>query len=256
MDSSDHDREQLSVARRLLAPVALRRQAWWLVWALLGGWLIVYNVFRIARSDAPRAAALPSLPLGILLGLGIFAAYVSIFRVLARRQVVQSDLSATPSALRVEGSERLVRGLLIAAAVLAVVAGALGAALLVQWWAADPGDRGKTKLVIAVWDLLLAAWLAMEIPALARLASGRDEPSVESIDGMPLAAVVTCVLAAVGISRDLISPAQVVLIVVAGVVAVIAHVALARLVGRRGIVLAAVGAGAIAALSLAAPLLG
>ena len=69
----------------------------------------------------------------------------------------------------------------------------------------DDGRPSATVLILTAWNVLAGLWLGDEA-----IRSRRGE--VDGLDSVVLGCLLTAVLAAVGISRDLLEPAQVVLI--------------------------------------------
>ncbi len=127
---------------------------------------------------------------------------------------------------------------------LAVVALAVGAYLAVDWFSSDA--RPLTTLILAAWNILVGLWIGDEALRLRR-----DE--AEGIESLPLGCGLTAILAAVGLSRDLVSGGQLVLIVLAGVAGVLAGLAIWRLQGARGLPVSAIGTGLVAVLALVLP---
>lgn len=219
----------------------------WGIGCAIVGWLVVYNVIRITSGDSPRSAAIISVGTGLALGAVLFAILVVSYRWLAARGWVHPeplDASGAAGDPRAGRAVRVVGGACI---VLAVVSVAVGVVLLSEWLGAAAGERSAPKIVIAVWDLFAAVWLAYEPVALFA-----DDTA--DIDAIALAGMITAVLGGVAISRGMIIPAQVVLIPVAGIVSALAQFAFWRVGGSRGITLAPVGSLAVAALALVLPL--
>jgi len=221
----------------------------WLVTSVLVGWFVVYNIMRI-RGDSPRGAALVSLAIGAAAGLVVFAVGLAVRRRLVAAGWVRPRRGTVevpgPDALDTRQRDALrVAGLALAA--LAAVALVVGLAVGIDWLRAGSLHSHYTKLILAVWDLLMAAWLVSELPRIRR---GEGE----GIDSLALAAGLTSVLAGVGLSREVVPAAQGVLIVVSGVAAATAAFAAWRLEGGRGAPLAAIAAVVVAALSLILPL--
>ena len=229
--------------------VPRQRMTSWLITSLLVGWLIVYNIFRIARGDAPRSAATISLPIGLALGVGLFVVALVAYRAFAQRGWVHPD-EVGDRPVGVMEEPRVRRSLEMTAYlcwVLAVVALAVGVVMLAAWLNAPAGGRSTPKIVIAIWNLFVGLWLAYE-PIVLR----RDDTS--DVDAVGLAALITAVLAGVALARDIARPGQIALIIAAGLLASIAQLAFWRLHGSKGITLAPVGAAIVAALALVIPL--
>lgn len=226
----------------------LSRLLGWLVGCAVVCWLIVYNVMRIDGSS-PASAAAPALIIGVLVGAIVFAAGLLILRRLARSgRVLRPEPVEMPSPSELDDTQR--RALTLAwppLGVLAAVALAVGAYLAVEWFTADPDNRGLTTLILAAWNILVGLWIGDEAFRLRR-----DE--AEGIESLPLGCGLTAILAAVGFSRDLAQGGQLTLIVLGGIAGGLAGLAIWRLQGSRGLPVSAVGTVIVAVLSLVLPL--
>lgn len=225
----------------------LSRLLSWLAGCALAGWFVVYNAMRIAGSN-PSDAALPSLLIGAAAGVAVFAAGLLVLRRLAAAgRVVAPGPVEIPDASRLEPAQRdAMTFAWPALAALAGVALLAGAWLVGDWYAQDADARAMTTLILGAWNVLAGLWLGDEALRLRRL----DPDGIESV---PLGCGLTAVLAGVGWSRDLIAPAQVVLIVLAGVAGCLVALAVWRLRGARGAPAGAAGVVAVAALALILP---
>ncbi len=116
-----------------------------------------------------------------------------------------------------------------------------------DWFSADAGDRPKTTIILALWNVLVGLWLGDEAMRLRR-----GEP--DGIESIVLGCSLTAVLAGVGYSRDLARPGQVALIILTAVAGALVAVAVWRLQGARGFPVSAVGVVIVAALSLILPI--
>ena len=232
--------------QRATSPPASRLFSW-LVSSVLVGWVIAYNVLRIG-GRSPRGAAWTSLLIGVGIGIGIFAIVVLVWRqYIASGRFRPHHIEEIPPPDRLDSRQRgALEVLWPAVAVLAVAALAVGAILAASWLQTE-GTRSFTRVVLAVWDLLVGAWLVMETVELRR---GHGE-AVESI---ALAAMLTAVLAGVAFSRGMFEPWQVALIVLAGVGGALAHFAGWRLLGSRGVPLGILVTLSVAALSIVLPI--
>jgi hypothetical protein len=219
----------------------------WLVSSGLVGWVIAYNIFRIA-GRSPRGAAWPSLLVGVGLGAVIFGVTVLVWRrYVASGRIRPHGIEEIPPPERLDQRQRgAVDALWPAVATLGVVALGVGTVLAVDWFQTD-GNRSATKIVLAAWDLLVGVWLMLEAVELRR----RHGDAVESI---ALAAMLTAVLAGVAFSQGMFEPAQVALIVLAGIVGAVAHFASWRLLGSRGVPLGSAVALGVAALAIVFPI--
>ena len=247
----------------------------WFVGCVAGGWLIVYNVMRVGGSS-PAEAARPALGIGaaggvVVLALGVLAQRPQAAgwpwrgcgaggglvvcprgarargRVGAQGRVVRSGPASIPSPAEMDGGQRdAIRLAWAPLGALALVALAVGAYLAADWFAADAGDRPKTTIILALWNVLAGLWLGDEALRLRR-----GEP--DGIESIVLGCTLTAVLAGVGFSRDLAQPGQVALIVLTAVAGALVAVAVWRLQGARGYPVGAAGAVVVAALSLILP---
>jgi hypothetical protein len=221
-----------------------------LVGAVLIGWLVVYNVMRLAGSS-PADAAWPSLAIGaaaalVLVGLGTLAMGLpGISRLADPRGTAEIPAPGG----RTDGQRRAISLAWPALGTLAVIAIVVGAWLLIDALGSGDGRPAATVLILTAWNVLAGLWLGDEA-----IRSRRGE--VDGLDSAVLGCLLTAVLAAVGLSRELVEPGQVVLIVAAGVAGALTSFAVWRLRGSAG---APVGAGLVAivaGLCIALPLVG
>ncbi len=228
------------------SPPASRMLSWF-VTSVLVGWVIAYNVLRIG-GRSPRGAAWTSLLMGIGIGVVIFGIVVLVWRhYIAGGRFRPHHIEEIPPPGRLDSRQQgALEVLWPAVAILAIAALAVGAVLVASWFQTD-GQRSFTRIVLAVWDLLVGVWLVMETIELRR---GHGE-AVESIS---LAAMLTAVLAGVAFSREMFGPWQVALIVVAGVGGALAHFAGWRLLGSRGVPLGILVSLSVAVLSIVLPI--
>ena len=228
------------------SPPASRLVSWFLTSAFVG-WVIAYNVMRF-QGRSPRGAAWPSFLIGIVIGAVIFG-FVVLFwrRFVASGRLHPHHLEEIPPPERLDTRQRgAVEFLWPGVAVLAVFALVVGAILAVDWYRTT-GERSTTKIVLAAWDLLVGLWLSMESVELRRLHG-------EAVESIALSAMLTSVLAGVAFSLHMFDPAQVALVVVAGIVGAMAHFAGWRLLGSRGVPLGVALALVVAALAVIFPL--
>lgn len=113
-------------------------------------------------------------------------------------------------------------------AAMAVVALATGTAMAFEWAAAGPDERGLTGLVLAGWNLLAAMWFGDEALRL------RDAEA-DGVESLVLGAVLTGILAAIGLARGHMEPLQFALIGASAAAALAAGVVVWWLRGRRGV---------------------
>jgi len=126
----------------------------WFVGCVLVGWVVVYNIMRLAGS-APSGAAWISLVVGGLLGAAVFAAGLLGVRHLNRSgRVVRHGAADIPPPAEMTDAQRTLLGRAWPAlAALAVVAAVMGVALVADWFGEAPGDRPTTLLVLAAWNI-------------------------------------------------------------------------------------------------------
>lgn len=228
--------------------IPFSRAAGWLFAAVAIGWFIVYNGFRLTGSS-PAEVALPSAAIGGALGLlGFGALIMFVRRHLKHGGVLDQGAPASPPPSSVDAGTRSV--MQITAWVLAALA-ALGVGMgvfLAATWYQDVDGRAQTMLILAAWNLLIGAWLADEYVHLRRYEG-------EGLDSVALGCLVTAVLAAVGVSRDMVVPGQIGLIVLGGIGSVLCHYILWRFTDRV-LPWSAILAAIVAILALALPLIG
>ncbi len=226
------------------------RLAWWAVGCVLGGWLIVYNALRLG-GDYPSQAATPAL-VGAAAGAVVFVAGLLVVR---RMAASGTRVYARPSpgdepAPGAHAAWRAAAVVLLAAAAVALVVGLL----MARDYLAISGPRPRSTLLLMVWDIVFAVWVGEEAVRVVR-ARGVGDVDASGFDAVWFAGLLTCVLAGVAFSRDLFPVAQVVLVALAGVASAAVAVALWRHRGHGGVPLGALGALALAALSIALPAL-
>ncbi len=228
------------------ASLPFSRQVSWLISSLIVGWLIVYNIFRFG-GRSPRGAAGISTPIGIAVGIAIFALVLLVWRRFGTGARFQADhMNEIPPPTRLDGRQhRALDRLWPAVALLSVAALIMGILMAVDWLGTDV-DRSATVIVIAVWDILVGVWLAFEATEIRR---GHGD-AVESIG---TASILTAVLSGVALSRGHIEWGQGTVIVLAGITGYLAYVSGWRLLGSRGIPFSAVGSVIIAGLAIVIP---
>lgn len=232
-------------ARRSWVPPPTKLLSWAITAAAVG-WLVVYNVLRVG-GQAPDDAWLVSLGPGIALGAGLFAAALLVRRSRAGRPG-QPD-PGPPSTQEQESRRDAVRLAAIAVGALAAVSLVTGVLEVADWYGDDPSSRAVTTAILGLWNLLLGAWLVAEAPQLYK-------GDIEGLDSIALGALLAAVLAGVALSRDLVSVAQVLLIIVAGLAAGAGQLAIWRLQGARGAPISAAVVVIVAALALVLPIVG
>lgn len=225
------------------------RLFWWLVGAVAIGWLVVYNLMRLA-GRSPAEAAWPALGIGGALGILAYAGLIAVARHQERRGrhfgrrpvEVPAPSAVTPAQHQ---AMRTASPLLGALAAVALV---MGVILLLDWLAEEPGDRAATTLVLAAWNLLAGVWLGDE-------AYRMRGDVAEGCEAAVLGCVLTAILAGLGLGREVLEAGQVLLIVLAGAAGAACGLVAWRIAGSRGVPAAAAAAVVVAALSLALPVL-
>lgn len=224
------------------------RVASWFVGAALAGWAILYNVMRLSGSS-PRHAAVASLVVGGGLGLvACGAAVLATRRMAASGRVLRRAPVEVPPPDRLTGDQRdamrLASPVLAALGVAAIL---LGLALGADYLTTEPGKRAHAVLLLAVWNVLAGLWIGDQALRLNR-------GEADGIDSVALVCILTAVLAGVGLSRSLIEPGQVVLIILAGLGGAAAALVTWRLGGGRGLPIGVAVAVLVAGAALLLPL--
>jgi peptidoglycan/LPS O-acetylase OafA/YrhL len=231
----------------MTSSIPFSRAAGWLVAALAIGWLLVYNVLRLS-GGAPAEVALIAALIGGLIGLIAFGVLIVVIRRhLAHGGLLDQGPPALPSAAQIpERTKELMSATAWVLAALAALAVGMGVFLAASWYQ-DAPDRAQTTIILAAWNLLIGVWLADEYVHLRRFEG-------EGLDSVALGCLVTAVLAAVGLSRDMAVAGQIGLIVLGGMGAVLCHLVLWRFTPKR-IPWSALVAGIVATLALVLPLI-
>ena len=219
-----------------------------LIGAVLIGWIVAYNVMRLAGST-PADAAWPSLAIGAaaalaLVGLGTLAMGLP---GMSRLADPRGTAEIPAPAGRSDVQRRAIGLAWPALGVLAGIAVVVGAYLLIDALRQGEGRPSATVLILTAWNVLAGLWLGDE-----SIRSRRGE--VDGLDSAVLGCLLTAVLAAVGIARDLAEPGQVVLIAAAGVAGVLTSYAVWRLRGSTGAPVGAALVAIVAGLCIALPL--
>jgi hypothetical protein len=227
--------------RHLLAHLAS-----WLIAGAVIGWLALYTLLRLF-GDNPNDAAAPALigaVFGVTAAVGVVYWARSVEaggRPISRRRIRKAD----PTRMSARDRE-LVRLVWPALFGVAAIAAMIAIVLLIHWFGIH-GARPKSTLLMAIWDLVLAAWLFDEGQRVREFV-------FEGLDSLFFGCLLTMVLASIGISRSVVSGGQVILIVAAGVAAAAIGMLSWRLAAGRFVPVAAIIGIAVAALSLIAPL--
>lgn len=230
--------------------VAPGRLISWLVTAVLVGWVVVYNVMRVA-GGTPAGVALPSFLIGAAIGVVVLVIGIYVRKALIEKGKIHPvDAEAdVPAPGDLSADERRVIGATWAVvAIAAVVELATGLWMLFDWQGTPTVIRATAELIMAIWFIFAGAWMGWEAKNLRDMDAG-------GIDSVALGALLTTVLAGVGISRHFVTGMQVLAVIVVGVTSVIAYWVVWYLVRRRGVPTMAIIAGVITLASLLLPLL-
>lgn len=219
----------------------------WLVAALATGWLVVYNLLRLT-GGAPAEVALPAAAIGGAIGIAAFAVLIVVIRRhLAHGGVLDDGPPPLPPASQIpERTRDLMSATAWVLAALAALAVGMGVFLAASWYQ-DAPDRAQTTIILAAWNLLIGVWLADEYVHLRRFEG-------EGLDSVALGCLVTAVLAAVGLSREMATTGQIGLIILGGIGAVLCHLVLWRF-SQKTVPWAAIVAGIVGILALVLPLI-
>jgi hypothetical protein len=227
-------------------PLASHLIAWGAVGGVVG-WFIAYEILRFS-GHSPHDAALPAVWTGAILGILIAVGAVFVARrAEAHGRTVGFHRMRRADITRMTPTDReIVRWawpiLLGAAAIIAIVAVIIGI-----HWLTIHGARPKSSLLMIVWDLVVAAWIVDEARRL------RDYV-FEGIDALLFGCMLTMVMAAIGISRNVIVGGQVVVIVAAAVAGATLGIVSWRVSGGRYVPIASSLIVIVAAVCLVAPL--
>ena len=222
----------------------------WLISAVLVGWVVVYNVMRVA-GGTPAGVAFTSFVIGA--GGGIVVLIIGLFirrRLINAGRIHPVDAEAEiPAPGAMDADQRRVLGAIwpvVAAA--AAVEMVCGIWMLADWNGTPSMVRATAEVVMAGWFIFAAIWMGWEAKNLRNMDAG-------GIDSVALGALLTTVLAGVGITRHFATGMQVLTVIVVGLTAVVAYWLVWFLVRRRGVPSMAILAGLIALASLLLPLL-
>lgn len=222
----------------------------WLISAVLVGWVVVYNVMRVA-GGTPAGVALTSFVIGA--GGGIV---VLIIGLIIRRRLINAgrihpvDAEAeipAPGAMH-DDQRRVINATWPVVAAAAAVELVCGIWMLADWNGTPSMVRATAEVVMAGWFIFAAIWMGWEAKNLRNMDAG-------GIDSVALGALLTTVLAGVGITRHFATGMQVLTVIVVGLTAMAAYWLVWFLVRRRGVPSMAILAGLIALASLLLPLL-
>ena len=234
-------------ARTRLAP---GRMFSWVLSAVLIGWVVVYNVMRVA-GGTPAGVALTSFIIGAIAGIAVL--FIGIW--VRGRLITSGRINPVDPEMEIPGPtamsdpQRSFMGILWpSVAVIAGVQLVLAVLLFVDWRGTPSLTRATAELIVAAWFVFAGIWMAWEANNLRDLDAG-------GLDSVALGALLGTVLSGVAVSREFVPTLSIITVVVAGVVAVLAYYGVHRLTRDRGVPWMAVTAGVIALASLLIPLL-
>jgi len=221
----------------------------WFITAVLLGWVVVYNVMRVGGST-PADAALPSFIVGAIIGIVVLvvAMFVRARLIRAGRlHPMNVDADVPDPAAVTPDQRRVLSAAWPVIAVAAAVELATGLWMFVDWRGTPSLVRATAELVMAAWFVFAGLWMGWEARNMRDMDAG-------GIDSVALGALLTTVLAGVGISRQFVTGMQIITVIVAGLASVITYWLVWYLVRRRGVPSMAIIAGLIALAALLLPL--
>jgi hypothetical protein len=222
----------------------------WVLSAILIGWVVVYNAMRVA-GGTPAGVALTSFIIGAVVGLVVLFAGIWIRNRLidgGRIRPVDPEMEI-PGPADMSPPQRSFIG--IVWPVTAVAAGVQmveAVTLFLDWRGTPEFTRATAELIMAVWFIFAGIWMAWEANNLRDFDAG-------GLDSIALGALLSTVIAGVGVSREFSTTISIITVLVAGVLAVLAYWGVHRLTRDRGVPWMAITAGVIALASLLIPLL-
>lgn len=234
-------------ARTRLAP---GRMFSWVLSAVLIGWVVVYNLMRVA-GGTPAGVALTSFIIGAIAGIAVLSIGIWVRgRLITSGRINPVDPEVEiPGPTAMSDPQRSFMGILWpSVAVIAGVQLVLAVLLFVDWRGTPSLTRATAELIMAVWFVFAGLWMAWEANNLRDLDAG-------GLDSVALGALLGTVLSGVAVSREFVPTLSIITVVVAGVVSVLAYYGVHRLTRDRGVPWMAVTAGVIALASLLIPLL-
>lgn len=216
----------------------------WLVGCVLVGWVLLYNALRL-NGSTPAEVGMWSAAVGGAAGAALFGVGWLVVRQLRASGRLATGAATIPDPAEMDPSGRAAcRIAWPVLAAMAVVALAVGTALAFDWATTDSADRGLTGVVLAGWNLLAAIWFGDEALRLR-------ENGAEGVESLVMGAVLTGILAAIGLARGHMEPLQLVLLAVAAAAGLAAGLVVWWLRGHRGVPVA----GPVAALVVVGALL-
>lgn len=221
----------------------------WILSAVLIGWVVVYNVMRVA-GGTPAGVALTSFIIGAIAGLVVLGAGIWIRSRLidsGRIHPVDPEMEIPGPANMTPSQRSLMGALWPVVAVAAGVQVVAAVTLFLDWRGTPEFTRATAELIMAVWFIFAGLWMAWEANNLRDFDAG-------GLDSISLGALLSTVIAGVAISREFSTTLSIITVLVAGVLAVLAYWSVHRLTRDRGVPWMAITAGLIALASLLIPL--
>lgn len=222
----------------------------WSLSAILIGWVVIYNAMRVA-GGTPAGVALTSFIIGAIAGLVVLGIGIWVRgRLVASGRIHPIDPEEEiPGPTQMNPAQRSLMGIMWPAVAVAAGAQLVAAALMFLDWRGTPAEtRATAELIMAVWFVFAAIWMAWEANNLRDMDAG-------GLDSVALGALLSTVLAGVAVSRQFSTAIALITVVVAGVASVLAYLGVHRLTRDRGQPWMAVTAGIVALASLLIPLL-
>jgi hypothetical protein len=229
--------------------VAPGRLISWGITAVLLGWVVVYNVMRVGGST-PADAALPSFIVGGIIGIVVLAVAMFVRARLIRAgrlHPMNVDADVPDPAAVTPDQRRVLSAAWPVVAAAAVAELATGLWMFMDWRGTPSFARATAELVMAGWFVFAGLWMGWEARHIRDMDAG-------GIDSVALGALLTTVLAGVGISRQFVTGMQIITVIVAGLASVVAYWLVWYLVRRRGVPGMAIAAGLISLAALLIPL--
>lgn len=222
----------------------------WALSAVLIGWVVVYNVMRVA-GGTPAGVALPSFIIGAVVGIVVLVIGIWLRRRLidsGRIHPVDAEVEIPAPSAMTPSQHGAIRLAFMVTAAAAVVQFFYAILLFVDWRGGTSATRATAELIMAVWFAFAGIWMAWE-------ANAMRESDAGGLDSVALGALLSTVLAGVAIARDFAFSFSIITVIIAGAAAVVAYWGVWRLTRERGLPWMAITAAVIALVSLLIPLL-
>ena len=216
--------------------------------AVLVGWLVVYNVMRVA-GGTPAGVALMSFLIGTAAGIGVLIIGMWMRTRLidaGRLHPVDPDIGVPDPADLSLDQRGVLNRTWSTVAVACVVQLIVGVLMLIDWNATPSASRATAELVVAVWFVFAAGWMGWEATNLRNGNAG-------GVDSVALGALLSTVLGGVAITRGFVASGQYAVVVLTGISSVFCYRVVWKFTRDRGVPWMAVIAGVIALAALIIP---